>query len=471
MKGPRLQRTLLAWLLGPLLALLALDTAVSAWTSLRAADLAHDRTLHEIARELALHVRVGPQGPQMSLSPAAERILLVDADDRLFFRVTTSSGRVLGGSAALAVPAGMVPGAPARSFHDELEGQPVRVAAAWLPMEEGGGAVVLVQVAETLHRRNQLALEILAHAIVPQLLLIALAGAAVWVGVRRGLAPLQQVREDVALRSHRDLQALPLGEVPAEVRPLVAEVNELMQRLGQAMALQQRFIADAAHELKTPVSGLKAQIELALREDDPGRLHEALGRLHGGVDRLANLVRQLLALARNEPAAAASMQWAQVDLSELALGACMDWAPVALRRRIDLGFDGEAGKALRIAGDAGRLRELLNNLIDNAVRYSREGGRVTVSLHGEGQAGVVMAVCDDAPRIPLAERERVFERFHRILGTQVDGSGLGLSIVGEIAALHAAQVTLEDDPAGPGNRFAVRFPPLGSTRDAELKET
>ncbi len=464
MRGPRLQRTLLAWLLGPLLALLALDTAVSAWTSLRAADLAHDRTLHEIARELALHVRAGPQGPQLSLSPAAARILLVDADDRLFYRVTSASGRVVGGDPALAAPQDMPPGSPTRSWRDQLHGQPVRVAAAWLPMEEGAGGVVLVQVAETLNRRNQLALEILAHALVPQLLLIALAGAAVWVGVRRGLAPLQRVREDVALRSHRDLQPLPLHEVPAEVRPLVGDVNELMQRLGEALDLQQRFIADAAHELKTPVSGLKAQIELALRDDDPQRLHEALGRLREGVDRLSRMVRQLLALARNEPAAAASLRRAPLDLAALALEASMEWAPVALRRRIDLGFEGEEpapGEGTnRIEGDADRVRELLNNLVDNAIRYSREGGRVTVSVHANGQGGVVLAVADDAPRIPPAERERVFERFHRVLGTAADGSGLGLSIVSEVAALHGARVTLADDPQGPGNRFSVWFPTL-----------
>lgn len=458
MDGPRLQRTLLAWLLGPLLALLALDTAVSAWTSLRAADLAHDRTLHEIARELALHVRPGPDGPQLALSPAAARILLVDADDTLYYRVAASDGRLLGGDATLAAPADMAPDAPARSWRGQLHGQPVRVAAAWLPMEEGAGRMVLVQVAETLNRRNALALEILAHAIVPQLLLIALAGVAVWWGVRRGLAPLQRVREDVSLRSHRDLQPLPLREVPAEVRPLVAEVNALMLRLGQALDLQQRFVADAAHELKTPVSGLKAQIELALRDDDPRRQHEALGRLREGVERLSRMVRQLLALAHNEPAAAASLRRAPLDLSALALQASMDWAPVALRRRIDLGFEGEEpARPVRIEGDADRVRELLNNLIDNAIRYSREGGAVTVSVREDGQGGVVLAVADDAPRIPPAERERVFERFHRVLGTATDGSGLGLSIVSEVAALHDAQVRLEDDPQGPGNRFSVRF--------------
>lgn len=455
-REPRLQRTLLVWLLGPLLALLALDTAVSGWTSLRAADLAHDRTLHEIVRELALHVRPASGGPVLALSPAAERLLLADDDDRRFYKVSAADGRVLGGQGQLTAPAGLGPGEPARFYGDRVDGVPVRVAAAWVPME-GGGAPVLVQVAETLNRRHTLALEILAHAIVPQLLLIALATAAVWVGVRRGLAPLLRLREAVSSRSHRDLQPLPLAQVPLEVRPLVAEVNELMQRLGGALDLQQRFIADAAHELKTPVSGLKAQIELALRQDDPQRLRHDMAQLHGGVERLSRLVRQLLALARNEPAAAASVRLLPLDLSALALEASMEWAPQALRRHIDLGFDGGDGAPVRIAGDADRLRELLNNLLDNAVRYSPEGGRVTVTVRAGGPGLAVLSVTDDAPRIPPSERQRVFDRFHRVLGTGVDGSGLGLAIVSEIAALHGARLSLDDDADGQGNCFSVCF--------------
>lgn len=450
------------WLLGPLLLLLVLDTGVSWWTSQRAADLAHDRSLLEIAREVALHVR--PDGPEGAwvLSAAAEDILLVDPEDRVFFKVTSDKGQVLGGDAALGAPAEGPPRGGRRVvfYHDRLHGEPVRVVAAWIPLgSAAGGAAVLVQVAETLNQRNALAWEILAHALVPQLLLIALATAAVWFGVRNGLWPLQRLRHALARRSHLDLAPIDKRGVPHEVQPLVDEINELMGRLGQALDLRNRFIADAAHQLKTPVSGLKAQIELALRESDPQRLQHAMAQLYIGVDRLSRLVRQLLSLARNEPGAIDSLRLQPLDLSALALDVSMEWVPQALRRQIDLGFEG-AQTPLMIRADADRLRELLNNLIDNAVRYSREGGHITVAAQATSDGQVRLAVSDDGPHIPPEERTRIFERFHRLLGTQADGSGLGLAIVSEIATLHGARITLTEDEDGVGNTFSVLFPAL-----------
>ncbi len=459
---PGLRRTLLLWLLGPLLALLVLDTGVSWWTSQRAADLAHDRSLHELAHEVALHVRAGGPGGTLVLSPAAERILLADPEDRVFFKVTSETGQALGGDAGLAAPAeGLMRDVRRPAFYrDRLHGEPVRVVAAWIPLgPEAGGTAVLVQVAETLNQRNALAWEILAHAIVPQLLLIALATGAVWFGVRNGLWPLQRLRHALARRSHLDLDPIDKRGVPHEVQPLVDEVNDLMSRLGQALDQRNRFIADAAHQLKTPVSGLKAQIELALRENDPQRLQHAMAQLYLGVDRLSRLVRQLLSLARNEANAADSLRLQPLDLSALALEVSMEWAPQALRRQIDLGFEG-GETALMIRADADRLRELLNNLIDNAVRYSREGGRITVAAHAAPDGQVRLAVSDDGPHIPPQERTRIFERFHRILGTRADGSGLGLAIVSEIATLHGASITLTEDVDGVGNTFSVLFPPL-----------
>lgn len=459
---PRLQRTLLRWLLGPLIVLLMVDTAVSYWTSQRAADLAHDRSLHEIARDIALHVRPTDDGPLLALSPSAERILMLDPEDRLVFRVTTQAGALLGGDAALALPEPLpVPQARPLFYRTSHQGDAVRVIAAWLPAGDDDALAgrVMVQVAETLNQRNGLAREILAHAIVPQVLLIAMAAVCIWFGVLHGLQPLQRLRASLAQRDHRDLQPLAFDDVPAEVRPLVQEVNGLMRRLGSTLEGQSRFIADAAHQLKTPVSGLKAQIELALRENDPSRLHHSLAQLYVGVDRLSHLVRQLLALARNEPGAAESLRLVPLDLSALALEASMDWVPQALRREIDLGYEGPP-QPVTIQADAERLRELLNNLIDNAVRYSRERGRVTVSVTCVEPDMARLSVSDDGPHIPPEERTRIFERFHRLLGAPADGSGLGLAIVSEIATLHGARITLEEDVDGEGNRFSVWFPVL-----------
>jgi two-component system sensor histidine kinase TctE len=453
---PRLQRKLLAWLLGPLTLILVLDTAAAYWTSLRYSNLAYDRALHEIAREIVLHVKDHGGRPRLELSEPAAHVLLTDAQDRLFFRVHAGDGTLLGGDASLP-PARMRASREPHFYGDEVRGEPVRMIAARMPIGEAAGAPdVLVQVAETLNKRKRLAWEMLANVVLPQLLLIFITIVVVWFGVSRGLEPLQRLRRAVSNRSHLDLSPIDTRDVPGEVLPLVDEVNELMARLARTFDFQNRFVADAAHQLKTPVSGLKAQIELALRETDPLRVQHSLAQLYISADRLSRLVRQLLSLARNEPGALNSVQLQPLDLNAFALEVSMDWVPHAIKRSIDLGFEGEEA-ALTIAADRDRLRELINNLIDNAIRYSQPGGRVTVRTGALPDGQCRLAISDDGPRIPVAERARIFERFHRLLGTQEDGSGLGLAIVSEIALLHGARISLEEDSDGVGNTFSVFF--------------
>lgn len=463
---PRLQSKLLAWLLGPLLAVLVLDTAVTYWTSLNFSNLAHDRSLHEIAREVVLHVKPNGAGPKLEMSPAAERILLVDQDDSLAFKVSSPTGALIGSTPPRIGPPPRLPKAGQPLFYgDSVDGTPMRVVAAWMPYDARVPSdVVLVQVAETLNKRNRMAWEILANVVVPQLLLIVMAMAVVYLGISRGLVPLKRLQRAVSDRSHLDLTPVELHGVPGEVRPLVEEVNELMQRLGKTLDFQNRFIADAAHQLKTPVAGLKAQIELALREDDPQRVKHSLAQLYVGADRLSRLVRQLLSLARNEPGAASAVQLQALDLEAFALEISMEWVPQAIRRGVDLGFEG-SGRPVMIDADPDRLRELVNNLIDNAVRYSQQQGRVTVAVAAQDLQGR-LSISDDGPAIPVEERQRIFERFHRLLGSHTDGSGLGLAIVSEIATLHGARITLEEDQDGVGNTFSVFFPLSGSGETA-----
>ncbi|HYD07930.1 MAG TPA: HAMP domain-containing sensor histidine kinase, partial [Reyranella sp.] len=228
-------------------------------------------------------------------------------------------------------------------------------------------------------------------------------------------------------------------------------------RLDRALTLQARFIADAAHQLKTPIAALRAQLDVALREPDPVRLREAVEASYPGLERLSRLASQLLSLARNEPEAAGAVRFESLDLNVLGLQVATQWVPEAIKRDLDLGFEAAPAPVL-VRGDAGRLRELLDNLLDNAVRYSRAGGRITVRVTAAPAAS--LEVSDDGPSIPPEERERVFERFHRLLGTSRDGSGLGLAIAREIAALHGARITLRDDADGVGNAFAVSFPHL-----------
>lgn len=454
---PTIQRKLLAWLLGPLLALLVIDTLVGYSTSLNFSNQAYDRSLQEAAREILLHIKPSGAGPALEISPGTERILLADQDDRLFYKVTSEGGRLVGGDPAIRPPPHVLSNAMPVFYDDVLHDEPVRVVAVRMPLEESDmRGTVLIQVAETLNKRSRLARDILASVVLPQLLLIILATAAVYYGIKRGLLPLKPLQRAVSDRSHLDLSPIDIQGVPGEVRPLVEEVNDLMFRLGKMLSFQTRFIADAAHQLKTPVAGIKAQIELALRENDLHKMQHAMTQLYLSADRLSRLVAQLLSLARNEPGAVESVQLQALDLNALALEITMEWVPEALKRNIDLGFE-SAGSPVKIDGDPHRLRELINNLIDNAVRYSQDGGRATVRVDSTAQPHI--SVSDDGPKIPVEERQRIFERFHRLLGTHTDGSGLGLAIVSEIAALHKARIVLEEDRDGVGNTFSVFFPP------------
>jgi two-component system sensor histidine kinase TctE len=454
-EGPLLRRQLLGWLLAPLVLLLSADTFVSYWVALSFSQRAHDRTLLEVAREVSLYLRAADGGLALRMPEEARRLLFTDPEDRLYFEAAAADGRIVAGERIRAAPAGVRRGAEA--FYDgEVQGEAVRVIELRVAAEAASGRpAAVVRVAETKNKRNALAREILASVIVPQLLLIAIAGAVVWLGVVRGLRPLARLQRAVAARSHRDRSPLSSEGVPGEVGPLLAAINDLLARLDRALTLQGRFIADAAHQLKTPIAALRAQFEVALREPDAARMREAVRQLEPGLDRLSRLVSQLLSLARNEPEGAPVLRLAPLDLNALALEASTAWVPQALSKRVDLGFEGAAA-AVTIRGDGARLRELLDNLLDNAVRYSREGGRVTVRV----QAMPVPAVHvnDDGPAIPAAERERVFERFHRLLGSGQEGSGLGLAIAQEIARLHGAEIGLRDDADGIGNTFSVSFP-------------
>jgi two-component system sensor histidine kinase TctE len=454
---PTLRRKLLAWLLGPLIGLLILDTLVSYSTSLNFSNQAYDRSLQEVAREVFHHVKPNGMGPKLEISPGTEKILRVDQDDRLYYKVSSEDGRFVGGDSAIRRPPARIKDGTTVFYDDVLHGEPVRIVASRMSFEESRTpGAVLVQVAETLNKRNRLARDILASVVLPQLLLIVLATAAVYYGIERGLLPLKPLQRAVSDRSHLDLSAIEIKDVPGEVRPLVEEVNDLMLRLGKTLNFQNRFIADAAHQLKTPVAGIKAQIELALRESDPSRLQRSVAQLYVSADRLSRLVGQLLSLARNEPGAVDAIELLTVDLNALALEITMEWVPEAIKHNIDLGFEG-AESTVAVNGDTHRLRELINNLVDNAVRYSQHGGHVTVKVAGGDEPQ--LSISDDGPRIPIEERTRIFERFHRLLGSHTDGSGLGLAIVSEIAALHKARITLEEDRDGIGNTFTVFFPP------------
>ncbi len=448
---PTLRSKLLRWLLVPLFFVLVADIAGSTFIVRRMTDRIYDGELAEIARELALHVRADGGRAAFELSPEAERTLLLDEFDRVYYVVRDASGRAIGGEAAL--PFDAPPGADLQFVNAAFDGRPVRIAA--LRHRSASSPEVTIEVAETEVKRHRLANELLLGLALPQIALIVLAGLLVWWAVAHELAPLERLRNAVAARSHTDMSVIEQSGAPGEVQPLVTAINELMQRLGAVLDFQGRVIADTAHQLRTPVAGLKAHIEVALREQSLAKVQEALAHLYTSAERLSRLVSQLLSLARNEPNSARRLNFTVLDVNKLTLEITKEWVAEAYKKEIDLGYEG-AGAPVLVYGDPARLTELVNNLVDNAIRYTAHGGRVTVQVRGTGRPQLV--VSDDGPRIPVEERERVFERFHRLLGNHAEGSGLGLAIGREIAKLHEAEIGLEEDVDGIGNTFTVTFP-------------
>jgi len=314
--------------------------------------------------------------------------------------------------------------------------------------------------------------------------ILPLAVLLVWLALARGIAPLNVLQKRIRSRESHDLSPLDERDVPEEVSPLVRAINDLLARLDASVGAQKHFLADAAHQLKTPLAGLRTQAELAQREIDAGtsgprQLKKSLQQIARSSQRAAHMVNQLLAMARAEDKEHSARKQ-EVNIARLAVETVRDFVPRSLERRIDLGYEGPEGSAASqqgsapvVTGHALLLRELIRNLVDNALQYTPAGGTVTVRVVDDpfGQV-VVLQVEDSGPGIAPAEREQVFQPFYRSLGTDVDGSGLGLAIVREIAAQHDAEVTLtaanlrhrpglsEQAGAafGPGARFTVRFP-------------
>jgi signal transduction histidine kinase len=313
----------------------------------------------------------------------------------------------------------------------------------------------VVQVAQPWRVRERLAGQAALRVALPLLLLLPLMAAAVaWI-VRRSLKPLERVTADVQQRDAFSLSPVATAGLPQEVAPLVAELNRLLKRVGQAFDAQRTFVADAAHELRSPLTALTLQLQLLSRARDDAASEDARGKLGAAIERAMHLVEQLLTLARHEPDAARG-EVAAVALNEVAQLAIADTRTLATTRGTEVHLDAVSAATAR--GDIDELRILMRNLIDNAVRYTPDNGTVEVHIAVGANGGAVLDIDDSGPGIPPPERERAFDRFYRRDGSAGSGSGLGLAIVKAIASRHGATVTLGASPLG-GLRVTVAFPP------------
>ncbi len=407
---------------------------------------AYDLNLGDIARALVPQLRLQNGQVHLELDKLADEVLRSDSTDKIFYVVRDSRGAMVAGDAELEVPprfGGEVP----YYWNTTRTGEPIRAVALKVSV---GGEPATVIAAETMHKRERAARDALLSALGPTILLSVAVAIAVLFAVRRGLAPLDQVRDEIQERSHVHLRPFDESNVVEELRPLVRELNRMFERLEAAQATQARFIANAAHQLRTPIAGLVTQLNLARTDRAEGATHVASA--FEAATRLARLAHQILSLAAADPTSNPVGRDEPCDLAAIARDHADEWLRATTARGVELEFDLAPAT---LQGDAVLVGELASNLIDNAARYGARNVKISTRTKGVDS---VLEVIDDGPGIPFDQRSRIFERFHRLDNQSTEGSGLGLAIVSEIAQRHGAKVTVSEGLGGAGTGVTVSFP-------------
>ena len=462
----------------PLLLIWPVSIGVTYLIAKSIANEPFDRALEDRVTVIAQQVKEIDGEVSAELPYSARDILRADDVDNVYFQIRGAQRQMVSGDTDIPLPDEEDKPVPwSVMLRDaQMRNAEVRVAYLYVNLQPAPGArastegprYALVQVAETLEKRRQLANQIIKGVILPEFIILPIALTLLWFALVRGLSPLASLQEHIRSRRSDDLSPIDSRSVPEEISPLVRSLNDMLARLAQSIHSQKRFIADAAHQMKTPLAGMRMQSELAMRQSSREEIQRSLEQLSKSSESATRLVNQLLALARAENDSPQTTSLQHTELRSLARDTVKEWFQSALSRQIDLGFE-EDETDLVVQGNATMLREMLNNLIDNALRYTQLGGRVTVKVRADtGHNRVLLEVEDNGPGIAPSERGHVFERFYRILGSEVEGSGLGLAIVREIAQRHAATIDLfnnprSNDPRFPGLLIRISLPMASST--------
>lgn len=427
-----------------LLAAIALSALLQGWVAYRSARAEADEIFDYHMQQMALSLRAGPPGPFDPPGPPPD--LELAGNDDFIVQVWTANGlRVFRSPSGIVLP----PRAVLGFSNLTLRGANYRVYSLQTPFH-------VIQVAQDMALRHRMARALAWRTIAPIALLAPLLMLVVWWVVRSSLAPVARIRRQLATREAADLREVDATALPEEIRPLVQEFNLLLARVRQAFDAQQHFVADAAHELRSPLAALKLQVELVQRAQEAPARAAALERLHAGIDRASRMVEQLLILARQE-ASSRSEADKPLVLATLVRQMLAEQASHAQQRGVDLGLD--AADESQISGQTEALRILLRNLIDNAIKYTPEGGRIDLGLQRVGNR-LSLRVEDSGPGILAHERSRVLDRFYRVAGSEATGSGLGLAIVKAIAERHGATLHLESSSRLGGLCVQIDFPAL-----------
>ncbi|MBS1954150.1 MAG: sensor histidine kinase [Cyanobacteria bacterium SZAS-4] len=459
MKRLSIRKQLLTLFVPFLFGLWIVSAVLSFWLVSKFSGESFDRDLISSADSVVGRLRVKQGRIMVDLPPAAIAILKHDDSDKFYYRVLDSEGKMISGDVDLPQPSKDLQVDVPRVVAAKISNKNVHVAEIKVSPDEAQDQTVIVQVAETTNVRNHFQEKMLLSIAVPQLLTILLGLVAVWYGISKILTPLRILQSQMASRTRLDLSPLTDDETPDEVYPLVLALNHLLERLREEIKAHQRFIANAAHQLRTPLAGLKTYSSIGTEMTDVDDLKQVVHELDHGIDRASRMVTQLLALARTDSGNPTAVANARVDLNFLVSDVTSELIEQAILKKLELTYESSQLPAV-INGEQTSLRHLIFNIIENAIVYTEPGGNILVSLKQNGK--VTLSVVDSGTGIPSDEREKVFERFYRVAGTNGSGSGLGLSIVQEVANAHNASVSIEDGQGGVGTTIHVEFPPTNS---------
>lgn len=467
-KSYSLRGQLLLWLMLCFFIILSASAVISYSRAYHFANLAYDRAILRVALALAEQINVVNDRVVIDLPEIAKDLLEYDKDDFINYRISAPDGALVVGKSNLKTPKQTVGSGHHVYYDDVLDGEKVRVVAYALPIINSGlKGDLLVQVAETRTKREFMVREIIEEMLIPQILIMLVTAWMIFFSIKRSLQPLNQLKIALSGRSHHDLSPVDTHYSPQEIIPLLNEINGLMLRVGEGVDFQKAFIADASHQLRTPITVLQNQVELALREQIPTSMISTLKNIEASTQHLSRLVHQLLTLVRVEPHEKNNYPLEVLDLVPLVQEVAAGWVPLAIKNGIDLGFELSGVSPLKISGNAFMLKEMLNNLIENAICYTPYGGVITVALSHQSNK-VVLEVMDNGIGIAPDKRELVFHRFYRVEDNVGDGCGLGLAIVKEIVLAHQAEIYIknglprpnENGDVGFGSNITVQFEKL-----------
>lgn len=451
-----IKRQLLLWLLIPLVSLAFLSCLASYSLCRGIARNIYDDQLVNSADSVAARFRITDGNFAVDLTPEVRAILRHENKDEFYYQVLSPDGQLIAGDAFLSHPVSISEVSSEPLFRIETIGdRELRIVAHTVPTPNYIYPHVILQAAETRNSRTGLASQMTISIFLGQLLMIILGALAIRIGIGRGLMPLARVEKAVSSRNPGDFSPFDVDE-PVEVNSMVSALNKLLAQINNDIELQKRFIANAAHQLRTPLAVLSTYSDLAKKVSKEPEAQEVLGELEACVKRMNRMVNRLLALARSESKGALSRTKEPLDINQIASVVTASNVPEALNKKVELEFSSSPAPAI-IHADQGAIEELIGNLVENSVLYTEPGGNVLVKIVTDDKS-TSLIVEDEGPGIPEDKREIVFERFYRIPGTEQAGTGLGLAIVKDVATAHDARIEIQNGSDGKGTRFIVSFP-------------